>query len=246
MMGEQYEASRKDEIKTNLSNVQRRIDKAVEDAGSKVPQPELIVVTKFHPASDVQALYDLGVRDVGENRDPEGRKKAAELPDDLRWHFIGQLQTNKAKFVARYADAVHSLDRVRLVHALDQARANTGLEPLKVLVQVDLDPRPEQERPSGIGPRGGVAETQLHELVDAAMDAEHLELKGVMAVAPLGLDPTESFERLKQISQQFRERKQDADWVSAGMSGDLEQAVAASATHLRIGTDVLGQRGSVN
>ncbi|MGD6980418.1 YggS family pyridoxal phosphate-dependent enzyme [Citricoccus sp. CH26A] len=248
------------ELADRLAAVRQRVEEATRSAG-RSDAPTLIVVTKFHPAEDVARLAALGVRDVGENRDQEARAKAAEterltgVQAPVRWHFIGQLQSNKAKYVVRYASAVHSVDRESLVDALSAAmgreqarRADSGLQerdPLDCLVQVDLDPRPEQDRPAGIGARGGVDPAAVGALADRIAAADGLRLRGVMAVAPLGLDPTPAFARLAELSAALTGTHPDATWISAGMSQDLEQAVSAGATHLRVGTDVLGPRAPV-
>ncbi|QCU77843.1 YggS family pyridoxal phosphate-dependent enzyme [Citricoccus sp. SGAir0253] len=247
------------ELAARLAAVRERIAAATAAAGRE-DVPELVVVTKFHPAEDVLRLAALGVRDVGENRDQEARAKAAATAGalagtPLRWHFIGQLQSNKAKYVVRYAAAVHSVDRGSLVDALSAAMVREqerrrragedGREPLDCLVQVDLDDRPEAERPSGIGARGGAAPAEVPALAERIAAAEGLRLRGVMAVAPLGLDPVPAFRRLAGIAADLAGRYPGATWVSAGMSQDLEQAVAAGATHLRVGTDVLGPRPPV-
>ena len=229
---------RREELATRLAGVRERIRAACEAAG-RADEPQLIVVTKFHPASDVRLLAALGVTDVGENRDQEASAKAAELADlGLRWHFIGQLQTNKAKSVAHYADAVHSVDRPQLVAALSKAVAAAGREDqLACLIQVNLDPAA-----SG---RGGALPADVLELAARIDGAPGLRLAGVMAVAPLGADPAEAFAGLADIAARVRERFPAATMVSAGMSQDLEAVVAAGATHLRIGTDVLGPRPAV-
>jgi len=220
------------------------------------------VVTKYFPASDVALLSDLGVRCVGENRDQEAAAKAAELSAlDLQWHFIGQLQSNKAKSVVRYAHAVHSVDRPSLVTALakamdneQQRRDSEGLSPrppLRCLVQVDLrtagDSPPESgdagaHRP---GARGGADPADVPAIAALIAAADGLVLGGVMAVAPLRADPGPAFARLAALSADLRSRFPAAADISAGMSGDLEQAVRAGATHLRIGSDVLGPRPGV-
>lgn len=264
MSGQSSDAeARREDLAERLRGVQSRIADATTAAGREV-EPELIVVTKFFPADDVRHLAALGVRQVGENRDQEAGAKAAETADlPLRRHFIGQLQTNKAKSVVRYADVVQSIDRPQLVTALGKAmrreherRAEASLPArasLEVLIQVDLR-TPEQlerdarEQDGGPGSRaatlgrGGTAPGDVLELADLiAADAE-LVLGGVMAVAPLGEDPAEAFERLMRISRDLQRQYPGATAVSAGMSQDLEQAVAAGATHLRIGSDVLGPR----
>lgn len=263
-MEDTMDEDRTAELQRRLLQVQQRIDRAVTASG-RTSSPRMVVVTKFHPALDVQRLVTLGIRDVGENRDQEARAKAAEVellaaaegaaPAGVGWHFIGQLQSNKAKYVVRYAAAVHSVDREALVTALstamvrEQRRRHEEGQPLRqsldCLIQVDLDPRPPQDRPEGIGARGGVGPDGVMALADQIAGAEELTLRGLMAVAPRGLDPVPAFERLQGISAAVVARHPEATWISAGMSQDLEEAVAAGATHLRIGTDVLGPRPEV-
>lgn len=263
-MGKSVGEGRTAELGRALEAVRRRIDRAVADAG-RASAPRLVVVTKFHPAEDVRRLSELGVEDVGENRDQEASAKAAEVdalagaagrgPSAPTWHFIGQLQSNKAKSVVQYAGAVHSVDRASLVKALsaamsrEQARrreAGWGARrDLDCLIQVDLDPRPPHERPAGIGSRGGAQPDEVTALAERIDAAEGLALRGLMAVAPLGLDPGPAFRRLRELSVALVARHPGATWISAGMSQDLEQAVAAGATHLRVGTDVLGPRPEV-
>ena len=227
---------RRAELEHNLAAVHARIEAACAAAGRDPAEVTLIAVTKFFPASDVDLLADLGVRAVGENRDQEAAAKFAEVTRraDLRVHFIGQLQSNKASSVVGYADVVQSLDRVKLVGALDRAAGRAGRR-LEVLVQVALD---EAEG------RGGVVPAQAPALADAVAASEHLDLRGVMAVAPLGADPAPAFARLRDVADGIRASHPDASWISAGMSGDLEQAVAHGATHLRVGTAILGSRQS--
>ncbi|MBB4735429.1 pyridoxal phosphate enzyme (YggS family) [Micrococcus cohnii] len=253
-MTEARQQSRREQIAAALAEVRARIAAACQDAG-RTQAPELIVVTKTHPATDVLALVESGVRNVGENRDQEARPKAAAVAQAAgasapRWHFVGQLQTNKSKYVVRYASAVHSVDRVDLVEALGRAmdvaaeRAHAAgeseREPLDCLVQVDLDPRPPQERPVGIGARGGAAPDAIAEIAATIAARPRLRLRGLMCVAPRGIDPAEAFAGLARHGARLRESHPEADWLSMGMSADLEQAVAAGATHLRVGSDILG------
>ncbi|GER24378.1 YggS family pyridoxal phosphate enzyme [Zafaria cholistanensis] len=244
--------ARRADLAARLAAVRDRIAAAARAAG-RPDLPELIVVTKFFPASDVRLLAGLGVRRVGENRDQEASAKAAELADlDLEWHFIGQLQTNKARHVARYAHAVQSVDRPQLVSALsrgvaaeNQRRAGEGLparSPLECLIQVDLRSPAEHARDAGPAHRGGALPADIGALAGLVDAAEGLRLGGLMAVAPLGADPAAAFARLAGLSAALRASYPGADVVSAGMSQDLEQAVAAGATHLRVGSDVLGPR----
>ncbi|KHL03122.1 YggS family pyridoxal phosphate-dependent enzyme [Sinomonas humi] len=235
-------AERRAELASNLARVQERIESASRAAG-RIEVPKLIVVTKFHPASDVRALAELGVADVGENRDQEASAKARELAGlGLSWHFIGQLQTNKAKSVVRYADVVHSVDRPALATALAKAAASDpareGRPPLACLIQVNLD---EDAAPG----RGGALPAEVAALAEAIESSPALRLAGIMAVAPLGEDPARAFARLADCAAELRKNHPHATMVSAGMSQDLEQAIAAGATHVRIGTDVLGPRPRV-
>lgn len=238
---------RRSEVSAGLDTVRRRIETACRDAGRDPAEVRLVAVTKFFPASDVALLAGLGVSDVGESRDQEAVAKVADLPPQVRaaltLHFVGQLQTNKARSVARYADVVHSVDRERLVGALDRAagaaqEAGERTAYLDVLVQVDLA---EGARAG----RGGAPPGQVPALAERVACCAHLRLRGVMAVAPAGLDAQGSaaaFERLLECAAQVRAVEPEAVHVSAGMSGDLELAVAAGATHLRVGTAILGSR----
>nr|WP_258174962.1 YggS family pyridoxal phosphate-dependent enzyme [Nesterenkonia sandarakina] len=231
----------------NLAAVHDRIDRAMAAVGRQ-DRPQLIVVTKFFPAADVVRLHRLGVRDVGENRDQEAAAKAAEVAailgsgagavaeDVLHWHFIGQLQSNKARSVIGYADHLHSVDRSSLLKALVKAAPEPGERPLTCLIQVDLrDPVPSDGR-------GGADPAAIADLAARIADAPGLTLGGLMAVAPLEAPAAPAFRRLAELSAQLRQTHPQAVMISAGMSGDLEEAVAHGATHLRVGRDVLGER----
>ncbi|MEV4738297.1 MULTISPECIES: YggS family pyridoxal phosphate-dependent enzyme [unclassified Microbacterium] len=220
------------ELAARLSAIDDRIADAARLAGRDPAEISRIVVTKFHPASLVRELAELGVRDVGENRQQELSGKTAELGDvDVRWHFIGQAQTNKAAAIRRSADAVHSVDRDRLADALH--RAAEGDDVLDVTVQVNLTDDPG---------RGGVDPADVRSLAEHILTLPSLRLRGVMAVAPLDQDPAPAFARLRDLSEELREVAPDADWISAGMTGDFVEAIAAGATHLRIGSAITGPR----
>ncbi len=226
---------RRTEIQTGLDRVRDRIETACADAGRSPGEITLVVVTKFFPASDVRLLTELGVHEVGENRHQEAAAKAQECVGlDVRWHFIGGLQSNKAAAVAGYADVVHSVDRAKLVGGLSRGARERGRD-LDCLVQVSLDP------PDATG-RSGCAPSDVAALVERVQQAEGLCLRGVMGVAPLEGDPDRAFARLAEIAAAVRAQEPGAGWVSAGMSGDLEQAVRHGATHLRVGSAVLGPR----
>jgi hypothetical protein len=229
---------RRAEIAANLSAVRARIAAACAEAGRSADEVTLTVVTKYFPASDVRLLADLGVTDVGENKHQEAEGKAAECAGlGLRWHFIGTLQSNKAAAVAAYADVVESVDRPKLLAGLTRGAHRSGAV-LDCLVQVNLDP---EVLGAGSG-RGGAAPDDVEALAAQVAAAEGLRLRGVMAVAPLGEDPLPAFERLARLADQVRRVDPSATWVSAGMSGDLEAAVKTGATHVRIGSAVLGPR----
>jgi pyridoxal phosphate enzyme (YggS family) len=227
--------SRRDQLAHGLAETEERIAAACADAGRDREEITVIAVTKTYPATDVALLAELGVTEVGENRHPEAGDKHAEVTAPLRWNFLGALQTNKAGAVARYADVVHSVDRAKLARSLDRGAEAAGRE-LGCLVQVDFDTTDPGR--SGVPPAG------VDELAAVVAELDHLRLDGVMTVAPLGADPRPAFEQLARIGQRLRERHPGADAMSAGMSADLEQAVLAGATHLRIGRSILGDRPS--
>ncbi|MFK0115930.1 YggS family pyridoxal phosphate-dependent enzyme [Streptomyces sp. NPDC090994] len=232
---------RKDELAANLAKVEERIAAACAAAGRAREEVTLIVVTKTYPASDVRALAELGVRHVAENRDQDAAPKAAACADlPLTWHFVGQLQTNKVRSVVGYAGLVQSVDRSRLVTALSKEAVRAGRE-LGCLVQVAFDAGAD-----GRGERGGVAPDQIGELAGLVASSPGLRLDGLMTVAPLTGEyagrQQAAFERLMDVATDLRRAHPAANMVSAGMSADLEQAVAAGATHVRVGTAVLGVR----
>jgi len=225
--------ARLEELRTSLGTVRARVGRACEQSGRDPSEVTLVVVTKTYPVQDVHLLASLGVRHVGEARVAEGAEKAQGSAGlDLTWHAIGQVQTKKANALARWADAVHSVDRDRLAAALGRGAELAGRE-LDVLVQVSLDGDPD---------RGGVPVPEVLPLAETVRGTTGLRLRGVMAVAPLGADPGESFALLQRVAADVRAEHPEAQLISAGMSGDLEAAVAHGATHLRVGTAVLGSR----
>ncbi|MFF3482498.1 YggS family pyridoxal phosphate-dependent enzyme [Streptomyces sp. NPDC002701] len=241
---------RRTELAENLAKVEARIAAACVAAGRRRDEVTLIVVTKTYPAEDVRLLSGLGVRHVAENRDQDAAPKAAACADlPLSWHFVGQLQTNKVRSVVGYADVVQSVDRARLVTALSKEAVRTERE-VGCLVQVALDAeRSPGEKPresGGLGERGGVPVEGVEELCGLVAGAPGLRFDGLMTVAPLtgpyaGRELA-AFERLMDLSTDLRRAHPAATMVSAGMSADLEHAVAAGATHVRVGTAVLGVR----
>ncbi|MCW2673755.1 MAG: alanine racemase domain protein [Frankiales bacterium] len=222
---------RRDELAANLTELEARIIGACTAAARGRDEVTLIAVTKTWPVTDCVLLRDLGVTELGENRDQEAAQKAAAVAG-VRWHFVGSVQTNKARSVASYADVVHSVDRPSLVSVLGDGAVRTG-RTVDVLLQVSLDGDPD---------RGGADPSAVPALAEQVALTAGLRLAGVMAVAPLGADPAEAFGRLAEISHRLRTDHPDATAISAGMTGDLEQAVVAGATHLRVGTALLGAR----
>jgi hypothetical protein len=237
--------ARRAELAENLVAVRARLAAACLAAGRDVSEITMIAITKTRPASDVRLLAELGVTDVGENKDQEAAAKAAACAErgvtGLTWHFVGQLQTNKAASVVRYADVVHSVDRERLVRTLGTQARRAG-RTLTCLLQVSLDHDPP---PDGGQARGGAKPAQLLTLADAVADEDGLTLGGVMAVAPLGEPPAPAFAKLAQIATRLQAAHPAATAISAGMSADLEEAIAAGATHVRVGTALLGVRSTL-
>jgi hypothetical protein len=238
-MSEQDE--RRTELGENLARVRRRIADACTAVGRGRDEVTLVAVTKTYPAQDVLHLAGLGVGDVGENRDQEAAGKAAQVRSagvDLRWHFVGQLQRNKCRSVAGYADLVHSVDSVRLAAALADAAARHRESPLDALVQVSID----GDSARGGARLGGPPDTDVDQVAEAIAAAGSLRLRGVMTVAPVDWDPGAAFERLAAIAERLRVTYPTATVISAGMSADVESAVEFGATHVRIGSALLGNR----
>ncbi|MGH3690654.1 MAG: YggS family pyridoxal phosphate-dependent enzyme [Microbacterium sp.] len=219
-------------LAARLSAIDARIADSARAAGRDPGEITRIVVTKFHPASLVRDLQGLGVQDVGENRQQELSAKESELTSlDLRWHFIGQGQTNKAAAIRRSADVVHSVDRGRFADALH--RAAEGDDRLDVLVQINLTDDPG---------RGGAVPAEAVALAEHVLSLPSLRLRGVMAVAPLDEEPASAFARLREVADGVIAVEPSASWISAGMTGDFVEAIAAGATHLRIGSAITGPR----
>lgn len=237
---------RRDELAQNLAQVRERMAEAEQQRQVGSDPADLIAVTKFFPAADVGRLLELGVSQVGENRDQEASQKAAEVPE-ATWHFIGQLQSKKTNSVVRYASHVHSVDRQSLVTALGKSVRRHR----EAVLQGDVAPGPNAERDlgcliqvslDGTAGRGGAAPADLEPLAEAVLAEDGLRLQGVMAVAPLGEDPDRAFQRLFELSELLQRTAPRARWISAGMSADLEAAVRWGSTHVRVGSGILGAR----
>jgi len=218
---------RRSEITSNLQAVRDEISKAVASAGRSLEEITLIAVTKTFPASDVEILRDLGVTHFGENRDSDAAPKASTVAGT--WHFQGQIQSNKLKSITSWANVIHSLDEIRHFEVIEKSAPH----PLDIFCQVSLD---------GSEGRGGVSEQKLYELAQAIEKSATHRLQGLMAVAPLGVDPTVAFSKLSAIHKAFMADFPKANKLSAGMSGDYKEAIAYGATHIRIGSSILGSR----
>jgi pyridoxal phosphate enzyme (YggS family) len=218
---------RRSEITSNLQVVRDEISKAVASTGRSLDEITLIAVTKTFPASDVEILRDLGVTHFGENRDADAAPKADAVAGT--WHFQGQIQSNKLKSITTWANVIHSLDEIRHFEVIEKSAPH----PLDIFCQVSLD---------GSEGRGGVSEQKLYELAQAIEKSATHRLQGLMAVAPLGVDPADAFSKLSAIHKAFMADFPKANKLSAGMSGDYKEAIAQGATHIRIGSSILGSR----
>ena len=218
---------RRSEIAGNLEAVREQISKAAESAGRSVDEITLIAVTKTFPASDVEILKGLGVSNFGENRDSDAAPKAAAI--SATWHFQGQIQSNKLKSITSWATVIHSLDEIRHFEVIEKSAPH----PLDIFCQVSLD---------GSKGRGGVSEQKLYDLAKEIETSPTHRLQGLMAIAPLGVDPTVAFSKLSAIHKAFMADFPTANKLSAGMSGDFKEAIAYGATHIRIGSQILGSR----
>jgi len=221
-------SNRAAEISANLQAITARIVSAAEGAGRDPKEITLIAVTKTFPVTDVKILYELGVRDFGENRDQEGSLKFSELPGDCNWHFQGQIQSNKLKSIAIWADVIHSIDDISHAKKLSSVVAAKD-----IFVQVSLDNLPG---------RGGVNPDQLLDFLGEVRALANLKVRGLMAVAPLDEPPLAAFKRLKTLSETVIKTDPNTWEISAGMSNDFEAAISQGATHIRIGSQILGVR----
>lgn len=224
-MSKSARESRKEEISSSLNRIRSDIPSSA----------TLIVVTKTFPVSDVEILYELGERNFGENRDEEGSEKSEALPPDAIWHFQGNLQSNKIRSIVGWADFIHSLDNQSHAKKINEAASSLG-KSQKVFLQVNLDSGTGNENRSGIDPNN------FEEFSEFLISLNNLELVGVMGVAPLGKDPAPGFELLYELSLRLRTKKSSASFISAGMSGDYPIALRFGATHIRIGSSILGSR----
>jgi pyridoxal phosphate enzyme (YggS family) len=223
--------NRADEIASNFLQVKEKISVAAKGCGRDLDQLTLIAVTKTFPTTDLEMLYSLGIREFGENRDQEASVKAAQLPSDINWHFQGGIQSNKLKSICSWASVIHSVDQYRYAQKISEYSVN---KTMKIFIQVSLDKPVES--------RGGVDPEKLNDLAGQISLLPNISIMGVMAVAPVDQPAEPAFAQLQQIHQSFIAYYKDAKYLSAGMSGDYEMAISYGATHLRIGSSILGNR----
>ena len=222
---------RKNEIAAKLTEVNERIASAAALAGRNASDIKLIVVTKTFPVTDLNYLYELGVRDFGENRDQEASEKVSLLAADINWHFQGQIQSNKLKSITSWAKYIHSIDQFKYAKMVSEF---AGDQSKSIFLQVSLDKIPES--------RGGIDPVKLHDLANQVSALPNINLMGLMAVAPLDKVTDQAFAKLAMIHSEFMKDFPEAKSLSAGMSGDYESAIGYGATHLRIGSSILGNR----
>lgn len=227
------ELKRVDDISQALSEVEERIARACLSAGRVRDDVTLIAVTKTYPISDVQILQGLGINNFGENRDAEGVEKSSLI--EAHWHYQGEVQSKKIGSISRWADTVHSLDDLSHIEKFNRALETLGDKSLQVFIQVSLDGNPT---------RSGLQPSDLMQACQAVSDSAHLQLMGVMAVPPVESDPEKSFAQVADIAEGVKRDFPEAKYLSAGMSGDFEVAIAYGATHIRIGSQILGSRSA--
>jgi len=229
-------SERAKEISLALAQVEERIDRACLLACRPREDVTLIVVTKTYPFADVEILQRLGITNFGENRDSEGIEKfsaAKSSSNDSFWHYQGEIQSKKIGSISRWADTVHSLDDLSHIQKFDRALEAIGGKSLQVFLQVSLDGNPQ---------RSGLDAADLIQACHAVAQTSHLQLLGVMTVPPVESDPEESFSKIADVAEGVRRDFPEAKYLSAGMSGDFEVAIAYGATHIRIGSQILGSR----
>jgi pyridoxal phosphate enzyme (YggS family) len=226
--------SRVDEISANLEKVKEQIKLAAASANRLSDDITLVAVTKTFPVSDIEILYSLGIRDFGENRDQETSAKVGLLPKDVRWHFQGQIQSNKLKSITSWASFIHSVDQLRYAQMISDYSAGNEKP---IFMQVSLDKPPQS--------RSGVNPSELLELAGAISELPGIRLQGLMAVAPVNSPAEQAFAELEDIRSDFLSTFPDAKSLSIGMSGDYQIAIKYGATHIRIGSSILGIRSPI-
>ena len=234
-------STRSRQILENLAQVRERIQNAAVNSGRSAAEITLVVVTKTYPISDIEILYEAGERQFGENRDQEGSVKSPAMPKDVHWHFQGQIQSNKIRSIVSWARTIHSLDNV--LHARKISQATPEGQTRQLFIQANLELTGAESKVAAH--RGGIAPSSIIDFASSLTDFKNLELLGVMAVAPLGVNPSPFFEQVFSLSRQLQAQFPRAKYLSSGMSGDFEAAIATGATHIRVGSSILGARTPV-
>jgi pyridoxal phosphate enzyme (YggS family) len=226
-------SDRKAELSESLADVRARILDATAKASRRLEEVTLIAVTKTYPANDVEILHELGVSNFGENRNAEGQEKSALV--SAHWHYQGQIQSNKIAAISSWAQTVHSLDDLSHVAKFDRAVGEIPDKRLNIFIQISLD---------GDSTRAGVRGDELIAMGQAISSAKNLDLIGLMVVPPVQAEPEKAFSEVAELAQRFRQEFPKAQSLSAGMSGDFEIAIAHGATHIRVGSQILGPRAA--
>lgn len=222
-----------------MSARQIEIKRALDDVRAQLkPGVELVVVTKNFPISDLEILYSLGERQYGENRENELSPKAEALPKDIDWHFQGTIQSNKLRAIVSVASYIHSLDELRHASKISELALEMGKKQ-SCFIQVNLDPEEFAKQESN---RSGISAEQFKAFAEGLLKLAGVEIVGVMGVAPLNEDPRPGFETLRNLSQELLKVAPNAGFISSGMSGDYQIAMEYGATHIRLGSSILGPR----
>ena len=227
-------------MKEGLEDTQQAIINAARRAGRDPSEVTLVAVGKTKPASMIRELYDLGVRDFGENKVQELTAKYEELPKDIRWHMIGHLQSNKVKYIVDKVAMIHSVDSLRLAQVIEKEAVKKDVDHIDVLLEVNV---------SGEESKYGMTPAEVEDQIGQFLDLERVRIRGFMTVAPFAEDPEEVrpyFKRLKQLSVDIQNKtidnNIDVGLLSMGMSGDFEAAIEEGASFVRVGTRIFGAR----
>ena len=225
-------------LASNLQEVERKIMEACDKAGRAREEITLIAVSKTKPVPMLQEIYDLGVRDFGENKVQELTDKEPQLPADLRWHMIGHLQRNKVKQVIDKAVLIHSVDSVRLAKAIETEAAKKD-----IVVQILLEVNVAEE-----DSKFGLKVDEVLPAIEEIATMPHVRIKGLMTIAPFVENPEENrtvFAQLQKLSVDIAEKNIDnvsVDILSMGMTNDYQVAIEEGATMIRVGTGIFGER----
>ena len=225
-------------LKDQLQEVEKRIQAACDRAGRKREEVTLIAVSKTKPVETLQEAYDLGVRIFGENKVQELTAKYEALPKDIHWHMIGHMQRNKVKYIIDKVSMVHSVDSVRLAEAIEKEAAKKDIF-MPVLIEVNV---------AGEESKFGLSVEEVLPFLEEISSYEHLQVKGLMTIAPFVANPEENrevFQKLKKLSVDIAAKNinnVNMSVLSMGMTNDYQVAVEEGATMVRVGTGIFGER----